>query len=180
MAESQTTPENTDPAGTGGEPKSTPATTPPTKDVPGTTDDNETVTIKKSDLKNLQSQRDKNRSTSDEALERATNAEQYAAEQMQKDDINEFLSDPANKEKYPDVELSDLKAATSDDQFEELAAQTQARVDKAAQRRLGDIEKAGTPTMSPEDKAAKLKKLRENPSTNSLEQMIDLQQTPTK
>lgn len=180
MADSQTTSETTTPAQTGDEVSTSPATTEQKKVVSETTDDNEMVTIKKSDYKNLQSQRDKNRTNSDEALERATNAEQYAAQQMQKEDITEFLSDPANKEKYPDVELSDLLAATSDDQFEQLAIQTQARVDKAAQRRLGDIEKAGTPTMSPEDKAAKLKKLRENPSTNSLEQMIELQQTPTK
>ncbi len=162
--EGQQTPPTQNPEETGGE---EPAATQPQGQQGAATDDDEMTTISTKDLRALQSQRDRNHETA-----RAT--EQVVMEMAQKQDINEFLSDAENKKKFPDVETSDLMAAESPEEFEALAGQTQARIDKAAQRRLADIEKATDPEISPEEKAAQLKKLRANPSTGSLEQAIEL------
>jgi hypothetical protein len=141
--------------------------TPTVNDPVAANDDDEVVTLKKADYNKIISQRDSNH-------QRATATEQYAIEQMQKDDINQFLSDPAHKEKFPDVEVSDLMVARDPEEFEQLATQTQARIDKATQRRLGDIEKTTDPVLTPEERSAKLKKLKQNPGMSALEGAIAL------
>lgn len=164
MAEPTSTTPPTEPV----EPGQDPAT--PPSEVPGAaTDDDEVVQITKKDLKKLQSQRDSNH-------ERARQTEYQVALMLQKDDIKSFLSDPENKAKFPDVEVDDLLDAESEEDFEKLAGQTQARVDKAAQRRLGDLQKVGTPTLSPKEKAAELKRLKENPGSASFQKMLELNQ----
>jgi hypothetical protein len=144
------------------------AATPPDTAPGAATDDDEVVQIKKSDLKKLQSQRDGNH-------ERARQTEYQVALMLQKEDISKFLSDPENKKKFPDVETDDLLDAESEEDFEKLAGQTQARVDKAAQRRLGDLQTSQTPSMTPQEKAARLKQLKEKPGSASFQEMLSLQ-----
>lgn len=164
--ESQQTPPNKNPEGTGEEQQQQPATQPQGQQG-AATDDDEVVQIKKSDLKKLQSQRDGNH-------ERARQTEYQVALMLQKQDINDFLA--TNKEKFPDVRTDDLLDAESEEDFETLAAQTQTRIDEAAQRRLGDLQKVGTPKLSPQEKAAQLKKLKENPGSGSFQKMLELEQ----
>ena len=129
-------------------------------------DDDEVVTIKKSSLKKLQSDSTKN-------FERIRSTEYQVALMAQKADIKEYLT--ANKEKFPDVETDDLLDAESEEDFEKLAGQTQARIDKAAQRKLGDLQKVQIPTISPKDKAARLEQLKESPGSASFQEMLALQ-----
>ena len=167
---SQQTPPTNEPVGTGGD---EPAAIPPQQPKGAATDDDEVVTLKKSDYQNLVSQRDRNHETA-----RAT--ELYVMEMAQKEDIKGFLSDEENAKKFPDVEVEDLMGAESPEDFEKLAGQTQARIDKAAQRRIADIQKATTPVLSPEDKAEELKKLKQKPGSASFQRMLELQSTPTE
>lgn len=171
--ESQQTPPNENPEGTGGqEPQTPPAATQPQGQSGAATDDDEVVTLKKSDYNNLISTRDKNH-------ERASATEAYVMQMAQKNDIQEYLSNPEVKSKFPDVEVDDLMDAESPDDFEKLAGQTQARIDKAANRRLADIQQVGAPTISPDEKSAQLKKLKSNPGSQSFQKMLELESTPT-
>lgn len=154
------------PAGTG-DPQDPPAT-PPNPAPPAATDDDEVVSIKKSDLKKLQSQRDGNH-------ERARQTEYQVALLAQQRDIDKFLSE--NKAKFPDVDADDLLDAEDPEDFEKLAGQTQARIDKAAQRRLGDLQTVQTPSLSPKEKAAQLAKLKETPGSSSFQKMLELEQS---
>lgn len=167
-------PSNTPPAvEPGTEPTSgeaTPEATPPAE--PASSEGEKMITIPESSFKKLQSDSTKN-------FERLRNTEAWVMQEAQKQDIKSFLDVPDNKQKFPDVEIDDLLDAESPDDFEKLAGQTQARIDNAVQRRLADNTKAGAPTMTPDEKAAKLKKLKANPGVSSLEQAIELQGTPT-
>ena len=170
--ESQQTSPNTNPEGTDDGNQTPPAATQPQGQSGAATDDDEVVTLKKSDYNNLVSQRDSNHN-------RAAATEQYVMEMAQKEDIKGFLSDPANAGKFPDVEVEDLMDATSPEDFEKLAGQTQARIDKAANRRLADIQKVEAPALSPDEKAAQLKKLKAQPGSKSFQKMLELEQAPT-
>lgn len=141
------------------------AATPPAQDKGAATDDDQ-VTLSKEDYKKLVSQRDRSN-------ERARVTDNYVIEQMQKDDIKDFLGQEDMKKKYPDVVVEDLMVATSPDDFENIAKQTQARIDQSVQRKLGDIERAETPTLSPKERSEKLKQLKSNPGAGSLEQAIE-------
>lgn len=140
--------------------------TPDPKDPPAATDDDEMVTISKKDYKKLQSQRDGNH-------ERARQTELQVAMMMLEKDANKFLAD--NKNEFPDVKAEDLFDAEDEEDFKKLAGQTQSRIDEAAQRRLGDLQRSTTPTLSPQEKAAQLKKLKDNPGSSSFQQMLELQ-----
>lgn len=171
MSEPTSTTSASEPAGTAPEPQAPAAATPPEQVQPAATDDDEVVTLSRSDYKNLVSQRDRNHETA-----RATEA--WVMAQAQKEDIKSFLDNPDNKSKFPDVEVDDLMDAMSEDDFEKLAGQTQARIDKAAQRRLADIQKTEQPVLSPQDKAEQLKKLKKNPGSASFQQMLELENSP--
>lgn len=166
-----TTPPAIEPAPTGGGEPTPPAATEPPAAPGAATDDDEMVTIKKSDYTALQGQRDRNH-------ERARVIEQHVIEDMQKKDIGTFLGNPDNAKKFPDVTVDDLMIAADPDEFEEVAGQTQARIDEAVQKRLGDIEKATTPVLSPDEKAEELKKLKANPGSASFQRMLELQDQP--
>lgn len=140
---------------------------PPTNDPGAATDDDQKVTLSKEDYNNLISQRDKNH-------ERSRQTEYQVAVMLQKEDIKEFLSE--NKEKFPDVKVEDLLDADTPEEFERYAGQTQARIDDAAQRRLGDLQRVQTPTLTPQEKAAEMKKLKDNPGSQSFQKFLDLQQ----
>lgn len=170
--ESQQTPPNQNPEGTDGKQEQpAPAATQPQGQAGAATDDDEMVSIRKSDLKNLQSQRDSNH-------ERARVIEQHVIEDMQRKDISSFLDEPENKKKFPDVSVDDLMVADDPEQFASIAGQTQARIDDAVQRRLADTEKATTPVLSPEERSAQEKKLKSNPGSGSFQRMLDLRSQP--
>lgn len=173
--ESQQTPPNTNPEGTDGKQAETPApaATQPQGQSGAATDDDEMVSIRKSDLKNLQSQRDSNH-------ERARVIEQHVIEDMQRKDIGSFLDDPENKKKFPDVTVDDLMVADDPEQFVSIAGQTQARIDDAVQKRLADTEKATTPVLSPDERAQREKKLKSNPSSGSFREMVELRSQPSR
>lgn len=134
---------------------------------PAATDDNDMVTISKEDYKKLQSQRDSNH-------ERARKTEYQVALMAQERDIEKFISE--NKAKFPDVKTDDLLDAEDPEDFEKLAAQTQTRIDEAAQRRLGELQQAQVPKLSPKEKAEQLKQLKENPGSASFQKMLKLEQ----
>lgn len=166
MAEEKSQTPPNDQAGTD-DGKTPPAATPPVDDQGAATDDDdEVVSIKKKDLKALQSGRDKNH-------ERARQTEYQVAMMLLEKDANKFLE--TNKEKFPDVKAEDLFDAEDDADFEKLAGQTQARIDEAAQRRLGDLQRSTTPTLSPQEKSAQLKKLKETPGSSSFQKMLELE-----
>ncbi len=148
----------------------TPATQ-PQKDAGAATGDEDKVTLSKKDYQNLVSQRDKGN-------ERARATENWVMQAAMKEDINTFLNNPENKTKFPDVETSDLMDAEDEEDFEKLAAQTQNRIDKAANRRIGDIQKTETPTISPQEKAERLKKLKETPGSAAFQEMLDIKSLP--
>lgn len=167
MAEEKSKTPPNEPVGTeGDEPKATPPNEP--QGAATDDDDEEMVTIKKSSLKKLQSEGTK-------SFERARQTEYQVAMIMLEKDANKFLD--TNKEKFPDVKAEDLFDAEDEEDFEKLAGQTQARIDEAAQRRLGDLQKSTTPTLSPQEKAAQLKKLKENPGSSSFQKMLELEST---
>lgn len=155
-----------DPDETGGQ---QPAATPPNDPgTPATSDDDadEMVQISKKDLKALQSQRDRSNETS-----RQTQAAVEAL--MKKDYVKDFLSDPENAKKYPDVEIEDLLGAEDEDDVVAMAEAQQQRVERLVQKRLDKIEVAEPPTISAKDKAAKLKAL-EKPQPNAFQKFMQL------
>lgn len=165
------------PGQTGGEQPAAPV---PPEAKGAVTGDDETVSISKSELEKLQksnkdllSQRDRNHESA-----RATEA--TVAQMAQEKEVEKWLSDPEVKKKFPDVEVSDLMEYPLDaEEFEKIAGQTQARIDKATNRRIADIERASAPSISPKDKSQRLKQLRENPGLGSFQEMLNLEQTPT-
>lgn len=168
--ESQKTPPEETPTGTDG--AQAPAATHSQAASEAVTGDGEMVTLSKKDHAELVSQRDRNH-------ERARVVEQKVIEDMQKEDIQKFLADPENKKKFPDVTVDDLMVANDPEEFAEISGQTQARIDSAVQTRLGDIERASDPVLSPEERAEQEKKLKNNPGSSSLESMIELRSRPS-
>lgn len=167
MADNPTT-APTAPAETG-EPQAPPATPAPKEQ--GSATEDKTVTLSEKDYKNLVSARDK--ANNDNA---ATNA--YVMEMAKKDEITDWLKE--NKKDYPDVSIDDLMAADSEDALPKLAAKTQRRIEDAVQARLKNVQRASAPTLSPEDRAAKLKALSSaDRPDDAFEQFVGLQMTPT-
>ena len=170
------TPEN-QPGQTGGEQPAAPA---PQSAAVVATGDDEMVQIPKSKLDSLEksnrdllSQRDKNH-------EDFRQTEAQVAYMAQKDDVKEWLSKEEIRAKFPDVEVDDLMdGQLNPDDYEKAAAQVQARIDKAVNRKIDSIEQATTPTLSPKDKAERLKQLRENPGSSNFQEMLALEQAPT-
>lgn len=126
-----------------------------------------TVTLKAEDYKNLVSSRDKSNN-------RIAAIEQYAAEDMQKKDISEFLKSDENAKNFPDVVSEDLLSATSPDDFKKYAEQTQARIDKSVQKRLADTEQATSPKLSSNDIAEREKQLKKSPGSSSFQEMLGM------
>lgn len=143
-----------------------PEVTPETNPQGAAPNDDEVVTIKKSSLKKLQSDSTKN-------YERLRQVEYRQALAEMKEDITSYLTE--NKAKFPDVQVEDLLDAEAPEDFEKLAGNTQKRIDEAAQRRLGDLQKTQTPALTPQEKSAQLKKLKENPGSQSFQKMLELE-----
>lgn len=159
-----------DPVETGG---TSPAATPPQDPAtPAPLDDDDMVSISKKDLKALQSSRDKNFETS-----RQTQAAVEAL--MKKDYVKDFLSDPDNATKFPDVEIEDLLGADDEEEVIALAEAQQQKVERLVQKRLDKIEVAEPPTISSKDKATKLKEL-DTPQPNAFQKFLNLNSMKVK
>lgn len=166
MAESPTTAPN-DPAGTGG--TDVPAATQTPPQDPSAATEEKTVTLKESDYKNLISQRDK--ANNDRS---ATDA--YVMQLAKKEEISDWHKEHASE--FPDVTIDDLMAAESEDELPKIAARTQRRIEDAVQAKILSTQRASAPTISPEDRAAKLKALQgPDAPADAFEQFVGLQMT---
>ncbi|CAB4155696.1 hypothetical protein UFOVP667_17 [uncultured Caudovirales phage] len=152
------------PAGTGGD---QPAATPQPTSTPAATDD-KTVTLSEADYKNLIAQRDRANNTNSDLEDSVTDI-------LKEREINKFLK--SNGEKFPDITADDLMQANSPEELETLAAKQQRRVEDAVQKKLLEVQKASAPVLSPEERATELKKLKENPSSQSFGRMLELQES---
>lgn len=156
--ETQTPPQ--DPGATGGD---EPAAT-NSQGGGGATDDN-TVTLSQEDYKNLVGQRDRANNANSET-------DAVVNELLKKDAINSFLTE--NKDKYPDVNFDDLALAESPEDLEDIAKKQQKRIEDAVQKKLMDVQTTTVPTLSPQEKAAQLKQLRDKPDGSSFGKMLQL------
>ena len=136
--------------------------------APLATEDSDQVTLSQADYKNLVAARDR-------ANENASANEEFVLTLAKEREINSFLDQ--HKEDYPDVELSDLMSADSPEQLEELAKDRQARYEQVVQKRLLDVQQSTAPTLSPQERAEKLKHLKANPGSSSFRSMVELQQS---
>lgn len=169
MSEINPTTDGNQPAGTGGNP---PAATPP-QGQPAATDD-ETVTLNKEDYNNLIAARDRANNGNSELTDTVLTLEQEREERIKKEMIGDFLEQ--NKTKFPDLTTDDLMAAGSPDELESLATKRQRRYEDVVQDKLLKVQQTSAPVLSPEEKAEKLKKLKENPTKGSFGQFLELQQ----
>lgn len=169
MSEINPTTDGDQPAGTGGNP---PAATPP-QGQPAATDD-ETVTLKKEDYNNLISQRDRANNDKGELNETVLTLAEEREERIKKEMIGDFLEQ--NKEKFPDLTTDDLMAAGSPDELEDLATKRQRRYEDVVQEKLLKVQKTTAPILSPEEKAEELKRLKQNPGSDSFQRALELQQ----
>lgn len=165
------TPGEETPAGTGGD--NTPAATPP-QGTPGATDD-DTVTMSKKDYNALIGGRDRNNNELGELRETVGDLQANQAYAAQEKSVTQFLE--TNKDKYPDVQVEDLMGRPLEEsEIEEIAKSTQKRLEDVVQKRLMNVQRATAPALSPAEKAAELKKLKDNPGSASFQRMLELQQ----
>lgn len=161
MSDSVPTTDGNQPVETGGE---QPAATQPKSDPPAT-DDN-VVTLKQEDYNNLIAQRDRaNNINSD--------TDEIVNDLLKEREIKKFLE--SNQDQFPDVTYDDLMIAATPDELEEVAKTRQKRYEDVVQKKLMDVQKTTAPVLSPQERAAQLKKLRDNPDDSSFEKMLDLQ-----
>lgn len=161
----QTPPQN--PAPTGGD---TPPATDP-KGGGGATDD-ETVTLKKSDYNKLISQRDRANNTNKDQDDVIASLAQDKDYRDKVEYIDDWLE--SNKDKYPQVTRDDLLFISDPDQIEEAAKKRQRRYEDVIQDNLKNVQKAKLPVLSPEQREAEEKKLKENPTKGAFGKMLSL------
>lgn len=123
--------------------------------------------IRTEDKKNLISARDK-------ANQESAGQGEFLQEIAKERAVGSFLKE--NAEKFPDVTQDDLMNAfaTNEEELEAEATRMQQRYEQVAQNRLKSMQKATPPTMSPADRAAREKALKENPSRSSFGEMVNL------
>lgn len=143
-----------------------PAATPPANPAEPPATDDDVVTLKKEDYNNLISQRDRNHQLSSES-------EGYVATLAKREGIDEFLTE--HKIDYPDVTRDDLMHLEDPEALEAEAKRIQKRYEDVVQKKLLDVQRADTPVLSPEDRAAKLEQLKKTPGSKSFSEMIELQ-----
>lgn len=156
------------PAGTGGDnPTATPPQgTPPATEGSAIPDGYEL--IRTEDKNNLISARDRSKNANQDLEDSVTDI-------LKEREINKFLT--SNKEKFPDVTQDDLMLANSPEELEEIATRQQRRVEDAVQKKLLEVQKASAPVLSPQEREAELKKLKENPNGGSFGRMLELQES---
>lgn len=161
MSDSVPTTDENQPVVTGGE---QPAATQPNGDSPAT-DDN-AVTLNRQDYNNLIAQRDRANNTNSET-------DEIVNDLLKEREIKNFLE--SNKDQFPDVTYDDLMIAASPEELEQVAKARQKRYEDVVQKKLMDVQKTTAPVLSPQERAAQLKKLSDNPDDSSFEKMLELQ-----
>lgn len=131
--------------------------------------------IRTEDKNNLISARDRATNANGELGETVATLAQEREERAKKELIGEFLE--SNKEKYPDLTTDDLMSASSPEELDDLAAKRQRRYEDIVQEKLLKVQKTSDPILSPEQKAEKLKTLKENPGSSSFQSMLEIQQS---
>lgn len=148
------------PAPTGGEVTTPPAATQPQGSSTATGDDDGFVRIPKADYDKMISKRDQ---TNEQRRQESAFVNQLAWER----EADDFLNDPENKKKFPDVVRNDLLGANSDEDFATLANTTQDRIVSATNKRIATIQTAGAPQLTPEQISEQEKLLKANPGKRS-------------
>lgn len=131
----------------------TPSATPPSGGESATGDD-EVVTIKKSDLNNIISARDRNA----EQLRQNSAQDAFLMELAVERTVNKFLAD--NKDKFPDVVLDDLLHVDDPDNLEAVATRIQDSISKKVQAKLESVQLKEVPRLTEQQKTDKLNELR--------------------
>lgn len=170
MAETATPPATSTPAppatstppATPAAPEATPA---PKAPVEATTDD-ETVTIKKSDYKNLLSGRDK-------AKTEAAANQDFVLELAKEREIDSFLE--TNKDKFSYLKREDLMHLEDPTLLQAESERLQRRFEDIIQDALLNVGQAKPAPLSEADKAKELKSLKKNKPDDAFERMVDLQ-----
>lgn len=98
----------------------------------------------------------------------------YVANLAKKESIDEFLQE--NKSDFPDVSRDDLMIVDDPEQLKDYAGIVQRRIDEATQRRLKEIQKAGAPNQTPDERDAKLAKAKKD---GNFAAMVEARTTPT-
>lgn len=154
------------PVGTDGKPAATPpkSTAPVTE---GNTIPEGFELIRTEDKTNLISARDRANNIS-------ADSEGYVATLAKREGIDDFLKEHTTD--YPDVTRDDLMHLDDPEALDAEAKRIQRRLEDAVQKKLMDVQQAGTPTLSPEDRAAELDRLKKNPSSGSFQRYLELSQ----
>ncbi len=156
------------PAGTGGDnPTATPPTGTPTATEGSAIPDGYEL-IRTEDKNNLVSARDRSNNASSDLEDSVTDI-------LKEREITKFLT--SNKEKFPDVTADDLMIASSPEELETVATRQQRRVEDAVQKKLLEVQTASAPVLSPQERAAELKKLKDSPGSGSFGRMLELQES---
>lgn len=168
MSEAVPTTGGDQPVGTGGDkPTATPPTGTPTA-TEGSAIPEGYELIRTEDKNNLVSARDRSNNASSDLEDSVTDI-------LKEREIEKFLK--SNAEKFPDITADDLMLANSPAELEDLATKQQRRVEDAVQKKLLDVQKAQAPVLSPQERAAELKKLKDSPGSGSFGRMLELQES---
>jgi len=138
---------------------------------------NEKVEIKKEDYQNLISQRDRANQQLKDMEEQGNGGglDDAVIELLVEREANKFLSDPKNKEKYPNLKTEDLMGASSISELEAIAERTQTRINEEVENRLNDVQVADNrPRLTEQDRKATLDKLRGTGDPTAFGTMLDV------
>lgn len=136
-----------------------PAATAPQGSDAATTSE-ESITLPKKDYNNLLSSRDSNFNNAAEAAAALEQQSAFIEQLAAKEGINQFLND--HKSDYPDLTYDDLKHIDSPEALEAEAQRLQRRLEDHAQNKILAIENPKAPSLSPEQRAAKMAELKKN------------------
>jgi hypothetical protein len=164
-------PENPKPGDQNTPEPGTPPATPPQADPPVTKDDDEIVEIKRKDLNNIISQRDRNA----EAARQNSASDNFLMELAVERTVNKFLTD--HKEKYPDVNTEDLMHVDDPDQLEAEATRIQTKISQAVQQKLQSVQITETPPLTETQKTEKLAELQKSGKRRKFGDFLRIQQS---
>lgn len=166
----QQTPPNP-PAPTGGDDKTPPPA--PDDNGKGGAPDDEQVSISKKELDALQKSQKDLLSQRDKANNDNSGSDAFVQQLAQERHIDQFLKD--NAEDFPDVTRDDLMHVGDPDVLKDEAGRIQNRYKEVTQKNLKNLQIADQPNLTAAEKAAQLKKLRDNPDDDSFGKMVNLQ-----
>lgn len=129
-------------------------------------------------LRKLQSERDKERAKREELEARLEALEGVQGEQARDDAAKAFLAE--NKDKYGDVDVTDLAFATKPEDFETLAQKAQDRLDRVKNKALEDVHKPQDVSLSEEDADKELKKLEKEPEPGAFGKFLSIRSRTRK